>query len=146
MSAFELIRDLHKDARGFRPSVDWMEAFNASTFEEQEATWESLCDELERREAHERDEEAHALAVFERRLEDMVADYGIDLATALRWDMESFEVDVNETLAYHGTASQEIEFYFWKQGLAQKEWPRYVALAYKAYGLNQYGVRTEEAA
>jgi len=144
--AFELISDLHKDARGFRPSVDWMKAFTESSFEDQEAIWDSLNKELEEREARERDEEAHALAVFERRLEDMVADYNIDLPTALRWDMESFEVDINEALAYHGSASQEIEFYLWKQGIAFSEFPRFVALACEAFGLNQYGSRTEEAA
>lgn len=135
--AFELISDLHKDARGTRPTMDWMQAFTESTYEEQEAIWESLCDELEQREAERRADEADALAVFERRLEDMQADYGIDLATALRWDMDAFEVDIAGAIETFGDATQEIEFYLWKQGIAFDQYQRFVKIIKDAVDLRE---------
>lgn len=59
---FELISDLHKDARGFRPSSRWMAAFRASTHAEQEAEWNALCAELERSMAEEKAAEERATA------------------------------------------------------------------------------------
>ena len=76
MSAFELIRDLHKDARGFRPSQSWMEVFNGMTDVDQESTWNSLCDELEQRNIEDAKAELTGQRLYETRIEGMVADYG----------------------------------------------------------------------
>lgn len=116
-TSFELIRDLHKDARGFRPSQGWMEVFNGLSDVAKQETWDGLCRELNETMAEDELREAEALVDYNARIDGMVADYGIDRATAIRWDLESFDVDVTEALRYHGSAIQEIEFFLWKQGI-----------------------------
>lgn len=135
---FDLIRDLHKDARGVRPGTFFMEAFNAMSEDEKQTVWDRLCDELEARQLETERREANALEQFESRLKGMMKDYDIDMPTALRWDMESFDVKVQTALEDHGTAKQEIEFYLWKQDLPFEEFPRFLAMACEAYQLNDY--------
>lgn len=139
MSSFELIRDLHKDARGFRPSAEWMAVFNGLSDVAKEETWDNLCRELEENETEDERREIEAVAEFNARIDGMVTDYGIARADAFRWDMEAFEVDIEGALEYHGSAIQEIEFYLWKQGIAslKRSTPlRDEIIA--ALGLNQY--------
>lgn len=136
MTAFELIRDLHKDARGFRPSAGWMDYFNGLTEVEQEATWNSLCDELEDRNLEEARHELAAQREYETRIGGMVADYGIDRATAMRWDAEGFQLDIESALEYHGCADQELEFFLYKQGISTKMFPMYVVELIAALGIN----------
>lgn len=85
---FELIRDLHKDARGFRPSSEWTAMFNAAKPERQQAIWDMLCEELAASEAQERAAEAAAAARFESLVADAIALGAGDRATALRWILE----------------------------------------------------------
>ena len=85
MTSFELIRDLHKDARGFRPSAEWMDVFNNSTPWRQQAIWDMLCRELEENEAHAARAQAQASATFEARVADLIAMGAGDRATAIRW-------------------------------------------------------------
>lgn len=134
-NAFELISDLHKDARGFRPSVAFFDAFNAQSVKDQQTEWDALCVELVERETERKAAEADALSTFETRIQGMATDYNISEATALRWDMEGAGVDIAETLKYHGSAVQEIEHYLWNNGIAFTDMPRFVALAYEAFGL-----------
>jgi|GEM_PF-6498910 len=138
MSSFELIRDLHKDARGFRPSTSFMTAFEERGRIAQRVIWDSLCDELAEREADERARAVEAQCEFETRIEGMVTDYGISRATALSWDIESFEVDIASALQYHGSAVQEIEHYLYNQGLDFKVFPMYVAEITDALALTQH--------
>jgi len=137
MSTFELIRDLHKDARGFRPSQGWMDYFDGLTDAAKKETWDSLCREMAEREADEARMELTAQREYETRIEGMVADYGIDRATAIRWDAEAFELDIEGQLEYHGSAAQEIEFFLYKQGIACKMFPMYVTEIAVALGLTE---------
>ncbi len=127
MSAFDLIRDLHKDARGFRPSQGWMEIFEGLSDAAQEETWNSLCDEMAEREAEQARAELAAQREYETRIGGMIDDYGIDRATAIRWDAEAFELDTASAIQYHGCADQEIEFFLYKQGISTRMFPMYVA-------------------
>lgn len=45
-NSFELISDLHKDARGCRPSSDWFDHFESLPEAEKQRVWDDLCDEL----------------------------------------------------------------------------------------------------
>jgi hypothetical protein len=118
MSTFELIRDLHKDARGFRPSAEWMAVFNGKSDVEKEATWNALCEELAVSEAEDERREVAAVEAYNARINGMVADYGISRETAMRWDLDAFEVDISYITEYPGAVTQEIEFYLWKQGIS----------------------------
>ena len=138
MSAFELLSDLHKDARGFRPSASFIEAFEAQDEAKQQRRWDSLCQELKERECEEALMQMNAQRNFETRIEGMVADYGINRGTALRWDMKAFEVDIDEALQYYGCAAQEIEHYLYRNGLGFQIFPMYVAEITATLGLTEY--------
>jgi hypothetical protein len=132
MSEFNLISDLHKDARGYRPSASFITAFTADSQADQQEVWDSLCLELSTREAHDARQEINSQRVFETRIAGMVADYNIDRATAFRWDMAAFDIDVFdgdlEAVVTAGfPVEQEIEFYLYQQGIACKMYPMYVA-------------------
>lgn len=125
--AFDLLSDLYKDARGFRPSASFMEAFTAQSYAEQKAQWDKLCEELREREYEEAQAELRAQREFEQRIQGMVADYGIDRSTALKWDMESFEINISSCTDYYCEAVQEIEHYLYLNGLSFRLFPMYVA-------------------
>jgi hypothetical protein len=123
-NTYNLLGDLYKDVCGFRPSQDFLQAFAARTDVEQATEWDSLCKALADREATDRTEEQRCLQIFETRIHSMVADFNIDEATAIRWDMDAMMFAIN----FEGDVTQEIEFYLWKQGIAPSAWSRFVNL------------------
>lgn len=135
MSAFELISDLHKDARGFRPGAAYMEMFNEKPYAEQQGVWDALCEELAEREARDRQNELTAQRTYEVRIAGMMSDYSISRADAMRWIIEADEVDIAGALEQHGDASQEIEHFFYNQGIAFQLFPMYVAEITAIYNL-----------
>lgn len=65
MFSDELVSDLHKEARGYRPSSDFYESWNASSNEEKQAIWDSLTDESNLEMERKRASEQSAAASFE---------------------------------------------------------------------------------
>jgi len=133
MRSFELISNLHKDARGTRPTADWMAAFDAQNEAEKTNMFDSLCEELDATIADDAARHEAARVAFELRINGMAEDYAVDQATALRWDMEGHDVHPLCAIAAHGTMDQEVEFYLWQQGLASSEFAKWVAVAHIAY-------------
>jgi len=127
MSAFDLISDLHKDARGFRPGADFMADFNAQTDAKKQETWDYLCEQLERRELEESMQELDAQRRFESRIQGMMTDHGIDRATAIRWEIDANDLVelMAEAIELFGTAEQEVDHFLWDQGLAFQIMPMY---------------------
>ena len=123
--SYELISDLYKDAMGVRPDTSFFDAFNAQTETDKAAQWSHLCDMLAQREAEARSVESDARLVFNNRLAGMMADYSIDMATALKWDMDSFcETPLADIVPE--LRVQEIEHYLWTQGVAFDQFKFYV--------------------
>lgn len=108
-SDFALISDLHKDARGFRPSQDWLRSFDGKTYAEKEAIWDGLIREMDASVEAEKAGEARALAALEARIADTIALGAGDYATAVRWLMQaSDETDVAYWLWQNGISSYEV--------------------------------------
>ena len=63
---FTLIRDLHKEARGRRPSCDWDEWFAALPLAEKQVVWDDLVAESNERDAEEARAEQHSCREFLR--------------------------------------------------------------------------------
>ena len=103
----ELISDLHKDARGFRPHEAFYEGWTQSDDDNKQAIWDGLCREMDRREEMEARNEAYLLAKFKEEVQSYIELGDGDRQTALRWMTQ------NETF-YH---SQDIEHWVWKQGI-----------------------------
>jgi hypothetical protein len=81
--------DLHKDAYGFRPSpgqwAAWAEMSEADLDEVEADLYKASAASAEA----EAEAEAYAALRFEKYLSKLQADFRIDRATALRWDMET---------------------------------------------------------
>ena len=84
-----IVSDLHKDARGFRPGVTWMHAWETSTDEEKQGIWDYLCEELEREMDYQKKMEDRALADFQERVQQAYSLGAKDLETAVRWIIEA---------------------------------------------------------
>lgn len=90
---FELISDLHKDARGCRPSGDWMETFNQLPAADKQRVWDDLCDELAQEEREMQARQAKAIA----RLNDRIAQIRATVAGATVADALRFLHDAHDT-------------------------------------------------
>lgn len=88
-----IVSDLHKDARGFRPSVAWMHAWETSTDEEKQGIWDALSEELSETLDRERLAEARAYAMLLDRILETMKLGADDQKTALKWIMEAEEFD-----------------------------------------------------
>lgn len=89
----KIISDLHKDARGYRPSVSWMHAWETSTDEEKQGIWDNLGEELSETLDRERREEARAALALTAQLEKMYELGATSEVQALKWIMEAEEFD-----------------------------------------------------
>ena len=66
-----IVSDLHKDARGFRPSEYFWEEWDQCGDDNRQAMWDSLCRELEETMAEDARREAQALADFKAQIKEM---------------------------------------------------------------------------
>ena len=102
-----LVSDLHKDARGFRPTEAFWNAWNFQDDEGKQTAWNTLLLDLEDTMERERQQTAEALAEFDRAIA-LTISYGAgDRATALRWMTQ------NE-MFYH---QQDVEHWVWDRGI-----------------------------
>jgi len=103
----DIISDLHKDARGYRPSQYFWEGWKELSDEGQKEIFDMLAEELKIREQDEREMEQRAIENFEARIADVIKLGAGNRQTALRWitSQEKF---------YH---SQSVEHFVWEQGI-----------------------------
>jgi hypothetical protein len=83
-----IVSDLHKDARGFRPSEYFWEEWDQCGDDNRQAMWDGLLRELEDTMAEDRRREAVALARFEDLLARTRQAGAGDDETAVRWILE----------------------------------------------------------
>jgi hypothetical protein len=110
----ELISDLHKDARGFRPHEAFYEGWTQSDDDNKQAIWDGLCREMKRREEEEARTEAYLVEKFEEEVLTHIDNGAGDCQTALRWMTQ------NVTF-YH---SQDIEHWVYNQGILFTDYGR----------------------
>ena len=103
----DMISDLHKDARGYRPSQYFWEGWKELSDEGQKEIFDMLAEELKIREQDEREMEQRAIEKFKARIADVIKLGAGNRTTALRWitSQEKF---------YH---SQSVEHFVWEQGI-----------------------------
>jgi hypothetical protein len=93
------VSDLHKDARGSRPTEYFWEEWTQCGDDTRQAMWDNLCRELEDTMAVERDREARALAGFGQRIVDNINLGADSIETAIRWTLEAEQMTAHD-LAY----------------------------------------------
>lgn len=113
----ELISDLHKDARGFRPSGAWLLCnWETETDAQKQATWDMLCEELEASMAAQEEAEAKALVEFRAKIRQIMDLVSCKWHDALRHLMvaEGHEVMYN-------THDEDLDYFLWDQGIGYED-------------------------
>lgn len=102
-----IVSDLHKDARGFRPCEYFWEEWTQSPDDVKQSIWDSLIVELEEEIERVRQMEEAAIKDFESAINLNVSLGAGDRKTALRWMTQ------NEPF-YH---KQDVEHWVWNLGI-----------------------------
>ena len=101
----ELLSDLHKDARGYRPREGFWSIWDAASEDKRQEIWDGLLVEMDRSVEEERYAEGRNLEKFRAVLRTVTTSQRVDWRTALRWLMQAD----NE---------QDLEHFLWKQGVS----------------------------
>jgi predicted Fe-S protein YdhL (DUF1289 family) len=88
-----IVSDLHKDARGFRPTEYFWEEWTQMPDQFKQKIWDSLCQELEETMDRERRAEADAMIALHQRIQGAMLLGAKDEVQALKWIMEAEEFD-----------------------------------------------------
>jgi hypothetical protein len=91
-----IVSDLHKDARGFRPSQTWWSVWNQVSDDAKQDIWDALGEELSETMDREELEQARALAKLMVRILETMKLGADDQKTAIKWIMEAEEFDDND--------------------------------------------------
>lgn len=102
-----LISDLHKDARGYRPSQDFFDMWNESSDDTKQEVWDMLIQEMEYNQKEEARIEADNLVKFRKLIRSVMDTASCNWKVALRYLVESEGLDVNF----------ELDYFLWNQGL-----------------------------
>jgi len=88
-----IVSDLHKDARGFRPTEYFWEEWTQCGDDTRQAMWDNLCKELEETMDRERRLEAEAMIALHQRIQGTMLLGAKNEVQALKWIMEAEEFD-----------------------------------------------------
>jgi hypothetical protein len=88
-----IVSDLHKDARGYRPTQAFWNAWNFQNDEGKQTAWNVLLDELNETMKRERHAENMAMIAMHQRIQGVMLLGAKDEVQALKWIMEAEEFD-----------------------------------------------------
>lgn len=111
-----IISDLHKDARGFRPDEYFWEEWTQSPDNVKQIIWDKLCVEMEESMAAQKEAEAKALIEFRTKIRQIMDLVSCKWHDALRHLMvaEGHEVGYN-------THDEDLEYFLWGQGIGYED-------------------------
>lgn len=104
----QIVSDLHKDARGYRPDEYFWEEWTQCGDDTRQSMWDTLLEELAAELARERDAYARAEILFHQRVQGAMLLGAADELTAIRWILEAEQFTDND-LAY---GSDYVAFHF----------------------------------
>jgi len=119
----DIISDLHKDARGYRPREAFMEMWNESTPETKQDVWDMLCEEMEISMKEQEAAEATALVKFRKILRSVMDVASCNWKVALRYLVDAENLDVNF----------ELDYFLWNHGIGFNDRNK-IAKLYKEAG------------
>jgi hypothetical protein len=93
------VSDLHKEAYGSRPGAGWWGRWRGMSSSEKQEEWDHLLSVAEQEAEQERQAEERARVRWDAHINQMMADNGIDRATALRWDMQAMGAGGDEGIS-----------------------------------------------
>ena len=104
-----IISDLHKDARGFRPSEYFWEEWTQSPDDVKQKIWDNLIDEMNRAMEQQKKDEAAALVEFRKTVAAQMQFCGVKWTKAVEYLADAEDNDVD--------CDQDFDYFLWKQGI-----------------------------
>ena len=104
-----IISDLHKDARGFRPCEYFWEEWTQSPDDVKQKIWDNLIDEMNRAMEQQKKDEAAALVEFRKTVAAQMQFCGVKWTKAVEYLAEAEDNDVD--------CDQDFDYFLWKQGI-----------------------------
>ena len=104
----QIVSDLHKDARGYRPDEYFWEEWSQCGDDTRQAMWDNLLEELATETARQLDAYARAEIAFHQRVQGTMLAGAEDELAAIRWILEAEQLTEND-LAY---GSDYVAFHF----------------------------------
>lgn len=92
----ELIRDLYKDAHGFRPSAQYMMQWEDMTDDEKQTEWDLQLSVFSSNEAREKELAECNIVQFNARIERMMQMGAATRKQAISWILDADGIDSNE--------------------------------------------------
>ena len=111
------ISDLSKDAFGYRVRHDYA----AMSDDELQSMWDYFMDAAQEAAHLEAKREREAIAALDAYLVQMMEDHGITYDTAIRWDLQANNVDINDR--------QDVEYYYWHLNLSFEDIRKFTSFA-----------------
>ena len=109
----QIVSDLHKDARGYRPTEYFWEEWSQCGDDTRQAMWDNLLEELAAETARQLDAYARAEIAFHQRVQGTMVAGARDELTAIRWILEAEQLSKFD-LAYGS------DYVAWHFGLPYK--------------------------
>jgi len=103
----DIISDLHKDARGYRPRGPFMEMWNELSDADKQDVWDMLIKEMEENQKAEACIEAKNLVEFRKLLRSVMDKASCNWKVALRYLVDAENLDINF----------ELDYFLWDQGI-----------------------------
>jgi hypothetical protein len=103
----DIISDLHKDARGYRPTEFFWEEWTQSPDSVKQEVWNMLCEEMEISMKEQEAMEATALVEFRKVLRSVMDTASCNWKSALRYLADAENCDINF----------ELDYFLWNQGI-----------------------------
>ena len=103
----QIVSDLHKDARGYRPDEYFWEEWTQCGDDTRQSMWDNLLNELAAENARQKDAYARAEIAFHQRIQGAMLVGAKDELTAIRWILEAeafTEIDMaygSDYMAFH---------------------------------------------
>lgn len=103
----QIVSDLHKDARGYRPDEYFWEEWTQCGDDTRQSMWDNLLNELAAENARQKDAYARAEIAFHQRIQGAMLLGAKDELTAIRWILEAeafTEIDLaygSDYMAFH---------------------------------------------
>ena len=104
----QIVSDLHKDARGYRPTEYFWEEWSQCGDDTRQSMWDNLLEELAAETARQLDAYARAEIAFHQRVQGTMVAGARDELTAIRWILEAEQLSKFD-LAY---GSDYVAFHF----------------------------------
>ena len=109
----DIVSDLHKDARGYRPSQSFWDGWSTLNEDEKQSIWDMLCEEMERSMKEQAAAEKRSLDKFRETVRNTMNYYKVtwDKAVDILCLKAGDDID----------CEQSFEYFLWKQGIGYSD-------------------------